>query len=541
MYPILQTGKRYDISLAMLEVFAMNEKTRTLDEPRIKLSEQMSEKLFEDIFHIFHGKISELAAEKGLPYALVYNLAHGRIRSLSARDYRIIFGEEPLYQEPERVDGVYFRGMVKLWLFLNDDRTETDLYREFHPDKKSSRVDYRILNGKVKTVKTRLEKIMERKFFNQGFDRSEVKEWIAELELIHDEDRVSYEDIKPSLEYLEETLEVSPTRVLNQSYARYESGELKTVPKKVYDYALKLEKRAEEAINSGSKSEIEKLREEIYGKRHGLILYAEVEDELKFLQKYGGKSAKKYLGRSISKYEKSILKRVAFRRAQRIIDDCNELINNRPKLSILSLPKSHLKARLRRVLSILKSQLLLRVIGNEGKTYEKSVLTPLFYEKGKYGIAKYAFISMGRAAYALEMSKKAFDLMVAGNRDIFRRIGHYDGKWHLPTLYLKELSEKEGFYLIKAKYELLAKVCKESLPSRESAVQSAFEPKGKPSQHRVKQSHSDTRKHGDHALGKEDFVQNRQDLTFPESYGSTQDIKSYSLPSGHEYPVLRMQ
>jgi len=275
----------------------MYEKTQTLDEPRIKLSEQMSDKLFEDIFRIFHGKVSELAAEKGLPYALVYNLAHGRIRSLSARDYRIIFGEEPLYQEPERVDGVYFRGMVRLWLFLHDDITEADLYREFYPDKKFGKADYRIFSGEVKTVETRLEKIMEQKFLNQGFDRSEVKEWIGELELIHDEDRVCYEDIKPILEYLEETLEVSPTRVLSQSYVRYESGELKTVPKKVYDYALKLEKRAEDALNSGSKSEIEKLREEIYGKRDGLILYAHVEDQLKFLQEYGGKSPKKYLGR----------------------------------------------------------------------------------------------------------------------------------------------------------------------------------------------------------------------------------------------------
>ncbi len=483
MYPIFQTGKKCDISLVMLEVFAMYAKARSLDQPRIKLSEEILDKFLKDVFH---GEVSALAADKGLPYTLVYNLAHGRIRSLSPRDYRIIFGEEPLYQELERVDGVYFRGMVRLWLFLNGDMTKADLYREFYPDKKFSKVDYRIFTGEVKTVETRLEKIMEQKFLHQGLNRAEVKEWIEELDLVHDEDRVSYGEIKPVLEYLEDTLEVSPTRVLNRSYVRYETGELRTVQKKVYDYALKLKKQAEEALNSASRSEIEKLREQIYGKREGLILYAEVEDELKFLQKYGGQSPKKYFGRSISNYEKSILKRVASWRARKVIDDCIELISNRPELPILAVPKSHSKARLRGLLSILKSHLIYRITGSEeGRTYEKRILMPLFYEKERYRSGKYAFTSMDRVAYTLEMSKTAFDFMVAGNRDIFRRIGHYDGKWSLPTLYLKELLEKEGFHLIKAKYELLAKVCKKSLASRESTVRSAFMPKEKPSQHRI--------------------------------------------------------
>jgi hypothetical protein len=33
----------------------------------------------------------------------------------------------------------------------------------------------------------------------------------------------------------------------------------------------------------------------------------------------------------------------------------------------------------------------------------------------------------------------------------------YDKMWLIPELYLKELSEKEGFPLVKAKYGLLAK------------------------------------------------------------------------------------
>ena len=82
-------------------------------------------------FNIFKGAVSEFASHKGLPYLLVYNLAHGRIKSVSAKDYKTIFGEEPPYQETQRVDGKYFRGMVRLWFFLNGDATQKDIYREF--------------------------------------------------------------------------------------------------------------------------------------------------------------------------------------------------------------------------------------------------------------------------------------------------------------------------------------------------------------------------------------------------------------------------
>ena len=113
--------------------------------------------------------------KRGLSYTLVYNLAHGRIRTLSARDYKIIFGEDPPLQETERVDGEYFRGMVKLWLFLNNEVSEADLYREFYPHKKFRRVDYRIFTGDVKTVSMGVDKIMEQKFFDHGFDRDDIK------------------------------------------------------------------------------------------------------------------------------------------------------------------------------------------------------------------------------------------------------------------------------------------------------------------------------------------------------------------------------
>lgn len=131
-----------------------------------------------------------------------------------------------------------------------------------------------------------------------------IEEWIEELDLISDKQRVSYKDIKPVLDYLQRSLEVNPTRILNQWVDRYVSGELGTVSEKIYDRALKLKERTEKALRSGSRFKIEKLREEIYGKRDGLTLYSETEGQLEFLQRYGRKSPKHYLGRSISNYMK---------------------------------------------------------------------------------------------------------------------------------------------------------------------------------------------------------------------------------------------
>jgi hypothetical protein len=55
------------------------------------------------------------------------------------------------------------------------------------------------------------------------------------------------------------------------------------------------------------------------------------------------------------------------------------------------------------------------------------------------------------------MRKKAFDLMVAKNCEMFRKVGRYDKQWYLSDLYLKELSEKAFFELVTAKYEMMAK------------------------------------------------------------------------------------
>lgn len=143
----------------------MFSRTGTSNQPRIRLTEEILENFLSEVFK---GNISALAREKGLPYTLVYNLIYGRIRSLSFKDYRILFGEEPPSQEPKRVDGHYFRGMVRLWLFLNEDISQADLYKELYPTKKTSYVDYRILKGEVKSVEARIERTMEQKFVDHG-------------------------------------------------------------------------------------------------------------------------------------------------------------------------------------------------------------------------------------------------------------------------------------------------------------------------------------------------------------------------------------
>jgi len=57
----------------------------------------------------------------------------------------------------------------------------------------------------------------------------------------------------------------------------------------------------------------------------------------------------------------------------------------------------------------------------------------------------------------LGMRKSAFDLMVAQNCDIFRRVGKFSHRWYLSDLYLKELLDRTGFGVISAKYELLSR------------------------------------------------------------------------------------
>jgi hypothetical protein len=432
----------------------MHSRAETSHPQRIRLTGGIRRIFFDKIYP---GTVSELATVKGLSYNLVYNLVHGRIHSLSKSDYRRIFGDEPPNQVPKRIDGTFFRDMVRLWLFLNDDITESDLYEEFHKGKKFKRVDYRIFSGEIMSIDPRIERIMEQKFLDHGFSRSEIEKGIRELDRMGEEDRVDYEEIRPVLDYLEDALGVNPSRILKQWAFRYESGELRTVPERIYTYALELKKRTEQAVSSGSRFALEKVKEEIYGRRRGLTLYSEIEEELVFLRKYAKRSPKRYLGRSISTYRKTKLKRIASWRAQKIKDDCHEFLKNRLDLPLRSIPKSYAKPRVGGLLSFLRGYLVDKMTNAEDRPDEKTILTPYRYHKEEYEKEEYGYTSVDNAARALGMSKRAFDLLLCDHSDIFKRIGIYDEKWYLPNLYLKEVVEKEGFDLIKLKYEFLAR------------------------------------------------------------------------------------
>jgi hypothetical protein len=249
----------------------MYSKIKSSIQQRVQLNEEILKKILK---RISSGRVSEVADEIGLPYDLAYNLVHGRISSLSEENYKLIFGEDPPKQAVNRVNGAYFKEMVQLWLFLNEDVSEADLYWEFYRNKNVKKVDYRIFGETTQTVEKTIEHAMEQKFIDQGLNRSDIKELIRELKLLEKEKRVLYKDIKPILSFLAETLEINPTRILNQWFVRYEDGELKTVSKKVYDDAVELKIRTKRALHSGSKYKVEKIREDIYGKKKGYTLFS---------------------------------------------------------------------------------------------------------------------------------------------------------------------------------------------------------------------------------------------------------------------------
>lgn len=471
----------------------MYSKIKTSGQLRVELSKKVLLKILE---RISSGRVSELADDIGLPYDLVYNLVHGRISSISAENYKLIFGEEPPYQAVKRVDGTYFREMVRLWLYLNTEDSEADLYREFYQDKNVKKVDYRIFSESTQTIEKRLEKAMEEKFISQGFSRLDIKEMIRDFLSMKEQERVQYKDIRPILNFLENKLEINPTRILNQWFVRYEDGELKTVTKKVYDNALALKKRTEHALSSGSRYELEKIREEIYGKREGYILFSEVEEELEFLRKYGGENPRRYLGRSVSHYKKARLKRIASRRALKIKDACSELIDNHPELDLKSLPDSHRKARLKELFSILQSYSISKAIKDEERI-EKFILPSAYHLEEECRMETDSCVSLNKAAYFLGMSKIAFDLLVAENIDVFRRIGTYHKEWYLPYQFLKKIKDKKGFDLLKAKYESLAKDYGKSRHSVKGSKRENHDIDKKSSQHIVNSKQALTKKTSD--------------------------------------------
>ncbi len=419
--------------------------------PRIELTAE-----FQDRLRALKHKVPETARRSGLSYIMVYNLIHGRVRSVSARNYRKLFREAPPLQEPRKVDGAFFRKMVRLWLFLDDGATQADLYREFFGSHHTKRVDYRIFTGQVKTVSPALEKRMLKKFGETGLERHAVERWIDEFESQAKPRRVAYRRIRPILLFLHNALNVHPTAMLNQSFARYEAGDLESVARDIYDRALALKMKAERAISSGRSYELDELRESVYGGRPDYTLYSKIEEELLFLKKYARKGVKPYLGRGKKHYERGKSKRIASWRADKIIKDCDAFIRQTPNLPLASLPRSQRRKWIGRLLSSLTACVAHMLSTQEGLSLEKRILKPK-YGQATYNKPQYGFTEFDMASRTLGMKKKAFDLMVSRNCEIFRHIGKYSNRWYLPNLYLKELSRKEYFKLISIKYEMMAR------------------------------------------------------------------------------------
>jgi hypothetical protein len=232
---------------------------------------------------------------------------------------------------------------------------------------------------------------------------------------------------------------------------------LKSISKEIYVYLLALKRRTENAIATGSRRELETLKEAVYGKRKNLVLFSEVEEDLRFLTEWAGRGAKRYLGRSVGKYRRLVLKRIALRKAAKIREDCDRAVSENKSAPLLSLPARHLAARMGVLTLFLRSLVVYRMIAEKSLSLERVVMAPAYHSNDEYESDGYGFATLQEAAALLGMRQRAFDLLVAAHRDVFTRIMRYEKKWLIPELYLKELSDKKDFTLVRAKYELMAK------------------------------------------------------------------------------------
>lgn len=421
--------------------------------PRIKLADRELQHLGEIRSPL---SVPALAKRTGLPYMLVYNIVHGRVKSISDRHYRLLFKQVPPHQEPKKVDGAAFRALVELWLFLNHEATKSGLYREFFGEDHAKKPDYRIFNGQTGTVEYRLERAMLEKFAAAGLASDQLDQWLDEMETLHQDDRVPFSRIRPTLIFLQDELGVHPTSILNQSVNRYETGLLKHVSREIYDRAKRLKQKAEKVLATGRQREIERLKEYISGGKAGYTLYLDIKEELEFLRRYAKKSAKGYLGRGVWIYETGKAKRIPDWRARRILRDCDRFIREAPELRLACLPRSRRRMLIRVLIDTLLARAAQLLSEQEGIVFEKRILKPL-HTQDVYKKPNQGFTRFDMASRVLGMKKKAFDLMVAKNCEIFRSVGTYSKQWYLSDLYLNELSQKEYFDLISAKYELLAR------------------------------------------------------------------------------------
>lgn len=426
---------------------------KRIKKPRVTLTD----KDLEHLARIHAGDaVPMLTKRSGLPYMLVYNVVHGRVKSISDRHYRMLFGEPPPHRHLQKVDGSLFRQMARLWLFLNDDLTQSDLYREYYGTEHPRKPDLRIFSGKTRMVDAGLERFMHRKFADAGIDEALLDQWLQEMDTLPRQERVSYGKIQPVLQYLKAHLGVHPTAVLNQTVERYESGTLKSVSRDIYNRALNLKHKTEQALAANDLRVIEKLKESVSGGKSGYTLYLDIREELRFLRMYTKKSARRYLGRSVWTYETGRAKRVADWRARKIVRDCDRFIRERPDLPLSALPHAWRRRWAHLLIEVIMGRLAQLLSEQEGMVFEKRVLAPA-HARNEYTNRYHGFTRFDMAPGVLGMRRKAFDLMVARHCDIFRTVGTYAKRWYLSDLYLKELSQKEYFDLILAKYELEAR------------------------------------------------------------------------------------
>ena len=425
------------------------------DAPRVEITKDLRDRL---LAGELNGEVSELSAHTGLPYNLIYNLVRGRIHSLSPAEYRRIFGEAPPLKEQRRVKGEYFRGMVRLWLFLNPEITEKDLYREFNLGRRSAKkADYRIFSGATKTVEARLEKTMEQKFLSQGLDRAEIIRWIHEFDQGNRKQRVSYGEARPILKFLYKTLGIHPTHLLRRGLGLYEKGQLKSISRKRFEHLLTLKEKTEKVLAAGSRLEMERLREEVYGRRKDLVRFSEIEEDLNFLRTWAGASLRKYLGRSAGKYRRSLLKRIASWRAEKIRQECDRVVLEGAEIPFSALPRRHFVVKMGFLGAVLKALILERMIADKSLRFERLVMSPVYHSNEEFESGGRGYVTLQEAASILGMKQRAFDLLVAAHRDLFAPIMKYEGRWFIPDLYLDELSRNRDFSLVQGKYELLAK------------------------------------------------------------------------------------
>ena len=427
-------------------------KKRHYRQQRVALTDDLRRRFASSVF----SQPAPVVAKRfGLPYLLAYNIVNGRVSSITERHYRLLFGEDPPERQILQVTSDYFRDMVELWLYLNDETTKLDLYRDLFAGRDVERPDYRVFTGHIKTVPPEVEHRMEQKFLESGIDLKTMLHWIETFRQIPKRERVPYRRIRPHLLFLQEHAGIHPSAILHQQFNRYESGRLKSVPRHVSHRVESLKSAAEKALSSGRKIDIQRMRESVYGPKAGYTLYAEVAEELHFLKKMAGKGAKRYLGRTAAPYEQGKVKRIAGWRAEKIQRECRRFLDLNPDVPIQILPRrlrQHHLARLFRLLIERATDILSRP---DGVVVEQQILMPS-HRKTEYEKEVYGFTLFDKAPRTLGMRKKAFDLMVARNCDIFRQVGRYTQRWYLSDLYLKELTAKRGFNLISAKYELLA-------------------------------------------------------------------------------------